>query len=342
MRITKVNFFIFVLLGILISFNLFGFCQEKTSWQIGMTVSGQHPHALNARKLSEVLSNLSGGTIDLGLSEAVGSDRDIIEQVQLGMLDMGVIAAQTLSSFSPTATALNIPWLFENEDFMFDVVLHKKLGRELLDKIEDEVKDIKCLAIPYYDARFVATTNKKITRIEDFQGLKIRTLQDPAALRMWTELGASPTPIPFNEVYTALITNLVDGFVSNYSCDATMSLYEGYKYILPTYQYNSLDIIIINEQLYNDLSEDQKKIVLEAANNTVKVMKGTIKYDLVPVWKKQILDAGVEITEFTPEFKEEMKKVALKAHAPYLENPAVAQFVNDVKILWMKVKDVYK
>lgn len=342
MKVSKINFFIVVLLVILVSFDLFGFCLEKTHWQIGMTVSGQHPHALNARKLSEVLSDLSGDTIDLGLSEAVGSDRDIIEQVQLGLLDMGVVAAQTLSSFSSTATALNIPWLFENEDFMFDVVFHQKAGRELLDKIEDEVKDIKCLAIPYYDARFVATTNKKITKIEDFQGLKIRTLQDPAALKMWAELGASPTPIPFNEVYTALITNLVDGFVSNYSCDATMSLYEGYKYILPTYQYNSLDIIIMNEQLYNDLSEDQKEIVLEAADNTVKIMKATIKYELVPVWKKQIVDAGIEITEFSPEFKEKMARVALEAHKPYLENPNVAKFVEDVKVLWMQAKDQYK
>ena len=113
----------------------------------------------------------------------------------------------------------------------------------------------------------VMTTNKKIESIEDFKGQKIRTMENKYHLAFWQEIGANPTPMAFSEVYIGLQQGTIDAQENPYEVIVSGKIYEQQDYVVKTNHLPHLLSMIVNEDFYNHLSDKDKKIVDQAAQN---------------------------------------------------------------------------
>ncbi|MGD8786350.1 MAG: TRAP transporter substrate-binding protein, partial [Phycisphaerales bacterium] len=197
-------------------FGLFG-CGKKsdvTTLKIGHSLDVEHPVHKAMIFMGEKLKEKSAGKVILQIypGEQFGSEREMIEQVQMGSLDMTKVSTSPLESFVPSMSVFGVPYLFRDSNQLWNV-LEGPVGKKLLQA--GESKGLKGLC--YYDAgsRSFYTKARQILTPADLDGMKIRVQESKTAMQMIESLGASPTPIAWGELYTSLQQGVVDGAENN-------------------------------------------------------------------------------------------------------------------------------
>lgn len=214
------------------------------------------------------LAELSGGTlvIEIFPNQQLGSERECLELLQIGSLDMTKVSAGAMENFSPKMKIFGLPFLFRDREHSFKV-LDGPIGKEILQ--DGEQYWLKGLA--YYDAgsRSFYTKDKPIHKPEDLAGLKIRVQESATSMAMVKSLGGSATPISWGELYTSLQQGVVDGAENNPPSFYLSRHYEVCKYysldehtILP-------DILVAGTTLWKRLSPQEKQWVQQAADRSV-------------------------------------------------------------------------
>ena len=244
-------------------------------------------------KMGEDLSQISGGKMELEIypSQQLGTERECIELLQIGSLDMTKVSVGVMENFAPRMKVFGLPFLFRDKNHSFQV-LDGSIGQELLD--EGTKYWIKGLA--YYDAgsRSFYTKDKPINSPSDLKGLKIRVMESVTAMNMVNSLGGSATPISWGELYTSLQQGVVDGAENNPPSFYLSRHYEVCKYYSLDEHTVLPDVLIIGTHIWNDLSEEEKKWMQEAVDNSVVYQR-----QLWAEAEKEALDevqkAGVEI-----------------------------------------------
>ncbi|MDZ7314749.1 MAG: TRAP transporter substrate-binding protein [candidate division KSB1 bacterium] len=238
----------------------------------------------------------SNGTlrIDIYPSEQLGTEKECIEQLQLGILSMTKVSSAALESFAPQFKVFALPYLFRDDDHKWRVY-RSEIGRKLL--LAGESKGMRGLC--YYDAgaRSFYTKQRPILHPDDLKGLKIRVQLSPMAIQMIDVLGGSATPIPWGELYTALQQGVVDGAENNAPSLYTSRHYEVAKYYSLDEHTMVPDILLISTLVWNDLSPFHKQVLQEAADESVEYQRR--------VWK-----------EFVQEAMEKMKAAGLQVYYP--------------------------
>ncbi|MBZ4654150.1 MAG: dicarboxylate transporter, DctP subunit, partial [Peptococcaceae bacterium] len=178
-------------------------------------------------------------------------------------------------------------------------VLDGPVGREILDLMKAKT-GIRGLVWGENGFRHYTNSVRTIRKPQDMQGLKIRTMENPAHMAIVKALGASPTPMAFNEVYTGLQQKTIDGQENPISLIVSMRFYEAQKYLtLDGHVYNPY-ILMINDKFYNSLSEDIRKVIDEGALVWQKVEREENNKQIKAGLEK-LKAAGMEITELSPE-----------------------------------------
>lgn len=210
----------------------------------------------------------SNGTlvIDIYPSEQLGNEKECIEQLQLGILSMTKVSSSPLESFVPNIKVYALPYLFRDAEHKWKIFTGP-IGKELL--VAGSPKGLRGLC--YYDAgaRSFYTKSKPILHPDDLKGLKIRVQQSPMAIKMVDALGGSATPIPWGELYTALQQGVVDGAENNAPSLYTSRHYEVAKYYSLDEHTMVPDVLLISTLQWNELSETHKRILQEAADESV-------------------------------------------------------------------------
>ena len=117
----------------------------------------------------------------------------------------------------------------------------------------------------YADQGFhVMSTNKEVTEFSDFKGQKIRTMEDAYQLAFWQQLGANPTPMNFSEVYIGLQQHTIDAQENPYEVIVSNRLYEQQDYIVETNHVPHLISLVVSEDFFTDLSQEDQQILIEA------------------------------------------------------------------------------
>ncbi|MCB0437094.1 MAG: DctP family TRAP transporter solute-binding subunit, partial [Mangrovimonas sp.] len=145
-------------------------------------------------------------------NQQLGSERENLELLQIGSLDMTKVSVGVMENFAPKMKVFGLPFLFRDKQHAFNV-LDGPIGKELLD--EGEKYWLKGLC--YYDAgsRSFYTKDKPVMTPEDLKGSKIRVMESVTAMDMVRSLGGAPTPISWGELYTSLQQGVVDGAENN-------------------------------------------------------------------------------------------------------------------------------
>jgi tripartite ATP-independent transporter DctP family solute receptor len=213
------------------------------------------------------LEELSGGqvTIDIYSGSVLGSEVQCIEQLQSGSLAMTKTSAASIENFVPEMAVFGLPYLFTGEEHYWNV-LNSDLGRSLLQKGNEQFLRGLC----YYDSgsRNFYTKDRPIRTPDDLKGLKIRVLNSRTAMDMVSSLGASPTPIAWGELYTALAQGTVDGAENNPPSFTTNKHYEVCKYFSLDAHTRIPDILLVGTKTWDRLSPQVQQWVQQAADES--------------------------------------------------------------------------
>ncbi|GAB3056901.1 TRAP transporter substrate-binding protein [Salinicoccus sesuvii] len=226
--------------------------------------SESHQYHVAAEKFKEVLEGKEGTdfTVEIHPNASLGSEGDAIEQVISGSLEMTTVAADSsLANTIPEMNAFGIPYLFEDKDHVYSA-LDGEAGENLLSLADDAGMK----GIGYWEVGFRHLTNnsKEVMVPEDVAGMNIRV--QPATV--WEEhmraLGASPTPVDFNELYSALDQGVVDGQENPLPTIDSMKFYEVQDYVSLTSHNYTPAVVLMSNSFYEELSEEEVTAVEEA------------------------------------------------------------------------------
>lgn len=252
-----------------------------------------HPVHQGLVFMAEEVFRISGGQmqVDIYPSEQLGTERQLLELLQIGSMDITKVSASAVENFVPSMKALSLPYIFRDEEHQWKI-LNGDIGRELL--LDGEKYWLYGLC--FYDAgsRSFYTKSKPIRSPEDLQGMKIRVMNSQTAMQMIKDMGGAPTPISFGELYTALQQGVVDGAENNAPSFYTSHHYEVCKYYTIDEHTSVPDVLFIGTNSWAKLNDQQKGWLQEAVNNSVPEQRR--------LWKEadqhaldEVKKAGVEI-----------------------------------------------
>ena len=227
-----------------------------------------HPVHKAMEHMGQSLERLSGGQMKIEIypSGQLGSEREMIELLQIGGLDMTKVSASPLEAFIPEMKVFSLPYIFDDADHYWSV-LDSSIGKKLLESGEK----YRVRGLVYYDAgsRSFYSTKKPVITPDDLAGMKIRSMNSQTAVAMIKEMGGSATPISFGELYTSLQQGVVDGAENNPPSFYLSKHFEVAKYYTIDEHTSIPDVVLIGTYIWNDLSDQERVWLQQAANDSV-------------------------------------------------------------------------
>lgn len=238
--------------------------QDKLSIVIGHTLSPTSHYAIGAEAFIDKLGELSGGAITGNQAPAgqLGGERDMIEGLQIGSLDVVITSTGPLGNFVPEVYALDLPFLFRDYDHARSV-LDGEIGQELLEKINGN--QLVGLAWSENGFRHVTNSQRPVRTPADLDGLKLRTMENRVHMEAFSKMGAAPTPMAFPELFTALQQGVVDGQENPVTVITASKFWEVQGHVSLTGHVYSPAVILAAPSLIEGLTEEQRGWFYEAA-----------------------------------------------------------------------------
>jgi len=321
----KFNLILFAILFISITS-----CKEEDSTKMlyfAHNLPQTHPVHKGVLEFQKVLEQKSGGNLKVKIfpDAQLGSEREVLELLQIGSIAATKVSAATLSNFVPEYHLLGIPYLFRDKAHQFEI-LEGSIGKSILEK----GSKFWLRGLCYYDAgsRSFYTREKAIRTPDDLKGLKIRVMNNQMAINMVNSMGGSAVPLSYSELYTAIQQGVVDGAENNPPSFVSSNHYEISKYYTLDQHSSVPDVLLIGTKYWNKLSSEEKIWVQEAADISAQAQK-VFWNESVEASMKIAREAGVEV--IIPEktlFAEKSKSVVDEFVKEY---PAMAPIVNQIK-----------
>lgn len=269
----------------------------------------------------------SGGRIKVEIYPncQLGSEREMYESVIMGTTQMTWCSSAPLTGWVPEVMVFSMPYTFSNAAIAFKV-LDGEFGQELADLVREKI-GLRFLGYGHIGFRHFTNNVRPIRTPEDMRGLKIRTREDPAEMKIVEALGGNPTPIAWGELYTALQQGVVDGEENPTSMIQVAKIYEVQKYLTLDGHVFGVNPLVISEKFYQSLPEDLQKIVADCARLAVMSYRGFIEYgngvDLEDLAKK-----GMEIYQPTPEELEQFRQATQGSVREYVSGEIGEEWIS--------------
>jgi len=209
-------------------------------------------------------------------SAALGAERESVEGVQLGTLDLTLTSTGPLPNFVPDVAIIDIPFLFRDYAHA-RAVLDGPIGQELLAKFP--AKGMVGLAWAENGFRHMTNSKRPVNVPEDLMGLKMRTMENPIHIEAYRQFGILPTPMAFTEVFTALQQGTVDGQENPLSVITAAKLDQVQKYLSLTGHVYSPAVFLMNKAQWDTLSDADKQAFRDAATEGVKANRARVDDD---------------------------------------------------------------
>ncbi|MCJ8521492.1 tripartite ATP-independent transporter DctP family solute receptor [Pseudorhizobium tarimense] len=235
---------------------------------LGFVGGANAPEAIAMGQFAEEVLDKTNGRLAVRLQGggALGGDREVIEGVQLGVIDMTVVSTSIVVNFAPEFALFDIPFLFRDFDHA-EAVLGGPVGQEMLDGLPD--KGLVGLAFGGMGFRQLTNNVRPVKTPADVEGLKIRTQQNDLHIAVWRDLGVLPTPMAIPEVYSALQQGVVDGQENPVGAIINNRFGEVQKYMSLTDHAFTPLVLLVSPSVYSSLSDEDKAIFVTAAKNAM-------------------------------------------------------------------------
>jgi tripartite ATP-independent transporter DctP family solute receptor len=218
-----------------------------------------------AQKVAEKTS----GKVEIKLfhSQQLGGERDYIEGLQLGSVEMAATSIGPLVAFEKQMGLFTLPFLFRSSEHL-DAVLDGSIGKSIAERLSP--KGIRVLGYTELGARYLMDSQRPIRTPDDMKGLKFRAIENPIHLATYRALGARAIPMARPEVYSALKQGVLDGLDNGLAFYQSMGDYEVAKYLtLGVQLFQTPGALMISERFFQRLPADLQQAVLAAASESV-------------------------------------------------------------------------
>lgn len=295
--------------------------------KLGHGLDTSHPVHAAMIYMAERVEEKSDGAVKIQVypNQQLGSERELVELLQIGSLAMTKVSTAAMEGFAPEIRVLSQPYLFRDDEHQ-QRVLQGPIGKDLLAAGEKYWFKGLC----FYDAgkRSFYTKAKPVENPEDIKGLKIRVMESPTAVRLIQSFGGSPTPVSFGELYTALQQGIVDGAENNPPSLLTSRHYEVCKFYSLNEHTAVPDMMIVSTKVWERLSDEEKRWLQEAADESA-----TFQYKLwaesVQESMRLLQEAGVQFSY--PDKEPFRKAVEGMYEALKVNDPAMYDLVEKIR-----------
>lgn len=223
-----------------------------------------YPTVVGDNEFARIVSEKTNGRIQIKVYPAaqLGDENTVIQQIQLGAIDLGRINSAPLAEYDKQMGVFSLPYLFDSSAQMWKV-LDGPIGDNLLSSLSSA----KMVGLTYYDSGSRDFYNSKhpVLHPSDLKGLKIRVQQSNIFVDLVNTLGGSATPMAYGEVYNALQTGVIDGAENNWPSYYTTNHYKVAKYVTEDNHTMNPEVLLASSSAWSKLSADDQKIIKDAA-----------------------------------------------------------------------------
>lgn len=279
------------------------------SFKLGHAVPEENAYHYGALKFKELVESKTEGKVQIDIfpNNQLGTgERDIIEGLQLGTVDVYVGSTGPMGGFEKKFLLFDFPFLFEDKKHVY-TVLDGEIGNYIMGLLED--KGIHGMAWMENGFRNLTNSKRAVASPDDAKGLKVRTQENKVHMAMWRALGADPTPMAWSEVFTALQQGTIDGQENPVPVIYTSKLYEVQKYLSLTRHVFSPAMIAIARPAFETLPKEYQQIV-EGAAKEAALYQREVSDKMERDFLEKLKENGMEIS--TPDlapFREATRKV---------------------------------
>lgn len=307
--------------------------EEKITIRIGHSMAEDGTYQVCAEAFAEKVTELLGADrveCIIYPNAVLGSQTEMIESMQMGTLECCVFGRH--SQIDSRLDVLNLPFLFENDEHV-RVAMRGEEGASIRERVAECFLNADIVMLGMWEPGFrEITSSKPINSMADLKGLLIRTPNTPVLMNSFTAWGASPTPMDFGELYTALQTKTVDAQENPYQLINTSAFYEVQSNLCVTNHSTIVDQIQFSRKIFEAWPEDVQAAVREAA-----AYAANVAGDHNVATNNALLDklSGLmEVTYMPEEEIAEMKRICIEEIWPqYIVDDFTRQLVEDIQNL---------
>ncbi len=302
------------------------------AYKLSASVPKEHPYGFGVTKMAACMQAKTGGAMKLQpyWDASLGNDVAATQSVRSGTLDMVLTSTAPLASIVPAIGVFDLPFLFDTEKEA-DQVLDGKVG----DWFSAKMTSVGVVNLAWWENGFRHTTNSRrpITKAEDFQGVKMRVMQNNIFIDTFKTLGSNAVPMAFSEVYSALETKTVDGQENPFANIENSKFYEVQKFLtLTKHAYSPLPVLF-SKKVWDGLSQPEQAVLSECAiQGRDEERRANRAADDKSV--ANLKAKGMIVNEISPEETQRIRekaKIVYETHAKSIGDEAMTMVFDELK-----------
>lgn len=251
------------IVGVAVVSALFAASVQARDFRSADVHPNDYPTVMGVKKMGDVISARTGGKYNIKVfgNSTLGSEKDTVEQVKIGALDMVRVSSSTFHPIIAETSVLSFPFIYRDINH-YRKVINGPIGEEVLKKFEKA----GFIGLAFWESGARSVYAKKpIRTLADAKGVKIRVQPSDLSIELAKAMGMSPTPIPYAEVYTALKTGLVDAAENNIPSYETAKHFEVATVFSETEHMMTPEVIVFSKKIWDTMTPEEQKNIKDAA-----------------------------------------------------------------------------
>lgn len=294
----------------------------ETVLKLAFNQQPDHPQFVALDAMGDRLKERTDGAYDIEVfpNETLGAQKETIELVKAGTIEMSMVASPLLENYNPDFVVFNLPFTFDSQDHQRETTNDPEIVSELYSSLDDE--GLHVLGAFHGGVRSMYNSKGPITTPEDMAGMKIRVIESDTNIEMMKLMGASGAPMGMGEVYTAIQSGVIDGAENN---ELT---YTGVKHseVAPYFSYTRHlmlpDYLLVNPAVLDAMPDDVREIFLEEVQAAIE--------EEGELWKTQVDVATQAAKDAGAKFNEVDEEAFAAAIAPLTQTKLDNEFIQEI------------
>ena len=268
---------------------------DPVTLRLAHVVNEQDGFHIAATKFEELVEERTDGKVNIEIfpNASLGDERTLLEGMQIGTVDMGVITNGPVANFVEEMAVFELPFLFPTPEAAYSV-LDGPIGQELLDKLADV--NLKGLAYAERGFRNLTNSERAVNSPEDLDGLRIRVMENPVYTDTFRELGANAIPMAWTEALTAMQQGTIDGQENPVNVIHSFKLDETQNYMTLSRHTYAPAIFVMGMPAWNQLPEAAQDVIRQAAQEAAEHER-QVNADMEAEQLAALREAGMEIND---------------------------------------------
>jgi len=268
---------------------------EPIEIRLAHVVNEQDGFHIAAEKFKEVVEERTDGVVSVEIfpNAQLGDERTLLESMQIGTVDMGVITNGPVANFVEEIAVFELPFLFPSREAAYEV-LDGPVGQDLLDELER----VNLKGLAYAERGFRNLTNSRgpVTEPADLDGLKLRVMENPVYVDTFRELGANAVPMAWTEALTAMQQGTIDGQENPVNVIHSFELNETQTHMTLSRHTYAPAIFVMGMPVWNELPELVQGVIEDAAQEAAEYER-QVNEEMEAEQLAELKAAGMEVVE---------------------------------------------